>query len=562
MYYQNYTFWWLIFICFLISCKKEVDFDSLERPNYEGEWQAPLFKTHITFQSLIDKANEHLDIDYLYDEKSNLLTFIYRDSISATVPEEYYKLKDHILNAQIVMPHEQIPAEYQSFIDDFAVPPGVESYTFDTTFSIPVKDIALDSENEVIQSTRIDYIILDDGELTLDIQNNFNHPIDLTLTINALEAPSGNPTETSVTLGPKMSKNVDISLNGKKLMLSENQEEANPFEATASFTVSPVEGNMLSEDDNLSLTFEMKRMSYDVIVGQLGNFSVPITEGDLALNLFDDIDDDADIYLADPEINLHIYNTSGVPLALDIKQLDFINPDESVESVTYENNTPIDLAYVPDVADRGDEAITTHTINNDNTQNLGNIFSLAPQKLLYDFGINVEGLQGQHYFLANDSEVGVIAEARIPLHGSVGRYFVSDTFSVDLAASLADEDTIVEQAEIKLITENTLPLDIYNQCYFLDEDRNIIDSLFQKGETQLLSAAQVNEEGLLVNPSSNVTKVNINRSRYYHISKSAYMVSKTRLSTAQGGDIPVKIIGSYGFDLNVGVSAKFDADLN
>lgn len=560
---QNYTFWCLIFISCFFSCKKEVDFDSLENPNYEGEWQVPLIKTHITFQELIEEANQYLNIDFIYDEESELFTLIHRDSIAASVPEEYYKLTDHNFSARIKMPDQQIPSEYEPIVDDHnTVPPGTDPHTFDTTFIVPIEDVALDRDDEVIEGAQIDYMILDNGQMLINIKNNFEHPVDITLTLSSIETTSGEPVKTSTTVEPNTSRDITIPLTGRKLILEGDNENPNTFEATATFTLYPIEGNTLSEEDYIDLSFEIKDMNYDLVVGQLGEFTVPIPEGSLELNLFDDVDKNADIQLEDAGIDLQILNSSGVPMNLDIEQLDFITADESNESVSYDNDEPISINYVEDVSQRGDEATTTYSINNSNTQNLRSIFSLAPEKLAYKLNVDVAGSTGQQNFLAKESQVGVIAEAKIPLHGSVSHYFVSDTFSIDLAVDLADEDTIVEQAQLKIVCENTLPFDIYNQSYFLDEDRNVIDSLFHDGLTQLLASSQVNEEGLLLTPSKKVITVNISRKRYADISKSAYLVTHIRFRSAEGGDIPVKVIGSYGFTLGMGISAKFDADLN
>lgn len=90
-------------------------------------------------------------------------------------------------------------------------------------------------------------------------------------------------------------------------------------------------------------------------------------------------------------------------------------------------------------------------------------------------------------FITGDSYFVVNVAVEVPLNGSVNQLVVTDTLEIDL-----DDFESVQSAEFKSITSNDFPADMRIQVFFLDENGNSIDQLFN-GEGFDLEAAPVQE---------------------------------------------------------------------
>lgn len=550
-------------ILIFTSCKEDVDLESLKKPDYEGKWQVPVAKTHLTINELISEVKDDIDVNYIYDESTKTFSIIYRDSISGTVPEDYYKLDNRSFGANISIPEDQVPPEYLPFYNIGVVPPGTNSYTFNTTFTTSLDSITLDQDNQYITDASIDYIILYDGSLGLRIQNNFDHDVEIAITLNAIRESNGSPVEINNTLLPGETATPTVNLKDKELVFNNDGSNQNEFIADVSFTVNPVTGNSLSEDDHIDLNFSFNNLEYDLIVGQLGSYTIPMSRSEIDLGIFNNNEDIPTIHIENPKIKLAFWNSGGVPLELQIDELEFTGENVDDGTIEYVDPNPVQLNFIQSLAQRGDVVQTEYYIDKSNTSNLGDIINLAPNQLSYDISLDVQGQSNQQYFLARDSELGVVAEGQLPLHGSVGEYIYKDTLEAEFDFGISENgDTIVQEAELKLITFNGLPFDIGAQLYFLDENHTVLDSLFEEGNKNIFKSSTVDEQGLRVSETAEVTKVILSKEKYGRISGTQHIVIRGRLISAQNGQVPVKILGDYGFRLNIGASATFNVDLN
>lgn len=262
------------------------------------------------------------------------------------------------------------------------------------------------------------------------------------------------------------------------------------------------------------------------------------------------------VQVVDPRMEVVIDNGIGLPLTVAFET--FAGLNAAGDSVLLQNQTladGLDLAY-PRLSERGQLAQTTLRLDNSNA-NMSDLLALLPTHLGVRYRLSLRTPDaGQPQFIDEDNLIHVRVRNEVPLHFSTPGLSYADTFRLNSEFPPSD---LVEWAEFKLITENGLPLGSELQIYFFDENRQLIDSLYDDGN-RLFSPAAVNSEGLPTNVVPHELRVMLTRAEYDRFSQASFLGYRIFLNTTDQGAVPVKLTSGQQLGIKLGLRAVINAN--
>ena len=295
------------------------------------------------------------------------------------------------------------------------------------------------------------------------------------------------------------------------------------------------------------------------------DFDVQYAEGYLGTDLYaltpDTIDfgllDEwltADIYFADPRINILAQNSFGVPVRLIPNAIGILT--QSGQQVPLRSNfiaDGIDFNY-PDIGEVGKIEETFFSFNTDNS-NIDSLISSKPVALYYDLNAipNPDQDTTIRGFLDCESEVSFQIEVLIPMEGRVSNISFADTIRPDFQ----DFDD-AQAVEFKLVADNEIPIGIEVQAYFVNSDYEILDSLFL-GDKLIVPAAIIDPiSGMVVSPSNKITLAPVDEPRLSKMIDAEYIILSSIFHTANEPESNIVLLQDQQLDLRMGMKVLIE----
>jgi len=298
--------------------------------------------------------------------------------------------------------------------------------------------------------------------------------------------------------------------------------------------------------------------------------TLPIDSIDLNLELFNKAAGGS-FYFHEPEINIYITNSFGVPLAIRFPTLlarSFVNTPPKVP-IKIKGDTAPDITFAPLPSTAppplyppppgpGVET-TTYSFNKGNS-NIQEVLEISPKYIYYGVIANLNNPPIFPNFVSDASEFSVEVEVVLPLYGNASDFMLVDTLDFELGLS-TDTFQAVEYAEFKLNVDNGLPVDINIQLDFIDssDPSKILESLLDINSEVFLSAKVVNE--VVTQSTLKTTTIPVDRPKLEKIGRADKVIIKAKLATANvvtPGNPPfVKFYSDYALDLKLGVRVQF-----
>ena len=227
------------------------------------------------------------------------------------------------------------------------------------------------------------------------------------------------------------------------------------------------------------------------------------------------------------------------------------------------SNTPITIDAsanpvridAPDITMVGQSVSSESTIDSKNSD-----LHLAATSDLVGFGYSVRAIANpegiQDNFLLDDSQLDINIEGLIPLHLRMQDVVLADTFNFfDLGS---DEDAEFSQENIdsmmvRLETDNSMPLNLGIQVYFVDSAQNWIrlDSLFKDDRDVFLSGV-IDADGRVIRATNKVTSVELTRSQIKNIVDADKLLLKAFIDTPENETRDVKFYSGNALKFKLG----------
>ena len=317
---------------------------------------------------------------------------------------------------------------------------------------------------------------------------------------------------------------------------------------------------------NVAIDFSMSNLEFSFIKGDFKTYAFSEVANTFSLGLPQSNFPD-NIAFTNPSVEIGVLNSSGIEYGLDINELSITKPDNSVVLITgtYDDAT---LLVAPSTFP-GEIVQSDFLINNVNTENLIPLLNDIPSSVFFK-GLataNPNGAPIGLNFVTDTSELVVNAKLVLPLEGYVNGYALTDTIKAKLNIDTTGVFSL-ENINLRLQVENNFPFTIGLQMYFLDaiDSTIILDSLFlTKADQEIFPAAQVDNSGLVIAPTSLTSDISIDHDKYERIKDAGSTVLVATLSTPGAADTPqksVRIATSNYLTLGLGISAQAYVDPN
>ncbi|MBY0426989.1 MAG: hypothetical protein K2Q22_15240 [Cytophagales bacterium] len=542
------------------SCIRTEDF---KNPKLNSSWD-PSFAIPIISSNLrvIDAVNK-ADTQNIYLNSEGYYTIRYRDTVFTLPANEIIAFPDQNLTSKLRATNSFVP-----------ILPAGNTLAATTTSSFQM------SLNNGMKLKNAD---LSGGNLNLSFSSDFKHDVTIEFQFTGL-----------VKNGVTLSKTYDLSYTGSTPVVKTDNIDLNGYTISTDpnyrlpYTVKITlkgSGNSVSPNEFLQVTSSTTNLKYSKWVGNAGSFLIPVPEGQVQVGVFNQAIPVADISLVKPSLTVKFINSFGIPSFFGITKL--------YSTTAYDLNTFYQItttAFSPNLYNRSTGtwtglkdilypapsnvsaasavSVTTPFVIDNTNSNLVGILNPAPKFIHYGTSVYVNGSSDDNY-IRSDSKLSVFTEIDLPLYGYISVYGLADTFNI----SLPTKDN-VKSVTVRLFTDNSIPIRMNLQGYFLDSLNHKIDSLVTFSTT---TVAGFNETGPVVaepaiydangNLISNVTLFKdfvYPYARYATIAKCKKMILKGDLVSSKVSTPPT----NYNFKITpnmkmtVKLSMKIDLTVN
>jgi hypothetical protein len=505
-----------------LGCKKG-DFENAILTEHTAEYAFPLFNTELKVSDLIGNILEENTVgDTIIINPDNTVTLSYSGDITESKAVDIFNFLDTL------------------------IPIAVDS----SFFTLPVKT------PDGVQLSRVD---LSGGTLTMAIKNTMTEPINITLTIPQLSL-NGQAYSYTFTIQPGLSVFTPlIELDGWKLNSSNNL-------ITFIYDAYLPDGTRIPKLPASSglpaVVGFMNKATFYYLEGYWGKVTYGLSTDVIDIDI-NNTNLDGNVKVKNPRITITVFNSFGFPTRGLIKYLRFVSKNGDLIElqsplIQQGSDVGIDFAY-PSLAlnEVGQSKATTFYFDDTNS-NIEELFNSQPVQMIYqvDGLANADNNTALLGFVTDSSSVRMNVKVELLLEGQLKDFGADQTLNLDFGSF--SDSTAFEEAEFKLVTENTMALSTNLQIYFKDANSNILDSLFVGAAQDIIKAGPVDPlTGFTTGTTRTETFIPMSAVRFENLRKNAKIAFlKTTFTSAENGSIPIKILANQSAVVKMGVRVK------
>ncbi|MDX2278755.1 MAG: hypothetical protein NW218_04170 [Saprospiraceae bacterium] len=509
-----------LFSGFFSACTRE-DLEQVEISDHTAEFAFPLFSTDLLMKDLmLNILNDTLSGDTLYINSDNSMTLIYTGDVA-----------------------EKKATDIFNFLENGLVPIA------DSVSSSPIQ------APDGVTVTRAD---IKSGTITLIIYNNTPDTVSGIFEITQMSANgvvfnypfTVPPTPSTVWISPPIDLSGNILLSGSNL-LEFKYYAYNKDGVRIAFP--PINGGFAP----VFVSFQNLTFSY--LQGYWGYSSYPLTRDTIEIDL-NQTNLDGNVKVKNPKVTMKISNSWGFPTRGKIKYLSFIGKDgtEYKLNSTIFVDDAVDFEFPDFTKNEVGQTKYTYLKMDESNSNIAEIFNAQPTRLVYE----VEGISNANLdpnvigFLTDSSNIKLSVGVELLLEGSADNFQTDQTLDLDFGTYSALDTTEIEAVEFKLVTENQTAISAAVQIFFLDENENMVDSLFVGGPQFIMNAAPVNAQGIVSGVTRKENFIPMSIARFERVRTTKKAVLQAAFTTANGGQIPVKLLATDQVVIKMGLKVK------
>ena len=209
----------------------------------------------------------------------------------------------------------------------------------------------------------------------------------------------------------------------------------------------------------------------------------------------------------------------------------------------------------PTFEEMGEVKLTYFEFTKDNS-NVREIFEDRIAKFNYNIDAIANPSDDPDFlgYMTSDSYYAVQLNVEVPLNLSVNQLKVTDTLDINLPDN---EVSYIDTAELKLIVENNFPIDVTTQLYLMNDQDEVIDSIFDKGPIFLAGGTYDGTETL-----SDVDKqtyfIDFSANKLANLKETKRLLVQPTFQSTQGDGEYVWIYKDFGIRIKMG--AKFSLE--
>lgn len=525
------------------SCTDDYfEFDKIKSDNWRPELAFPLVNSTLTLEDIIIKNDSNETIQE--DPNTGILEIIYEGRVFSA-------------NGALAV---NIPT--QSIQEGFELPASIPSNNSGGTLTQTFKtDFEFDNQGSDLE---IDSLFLKQGVLAMQIENDFEHNVEVEITFPTFRNASGNPLTLLYNLpaAPNSSsfsmRSSSQSLTNYTLNMTEDRNGSPdintfPAEVKVTFNLTPNVGS--NSNDQIRINGNINNLDFKNFWGYIGKTNLNLDEDTIKINLFRNFRNGT-FFLSNPLLDINVTNSFGTPIEFNFQRLFARNVDKNPNRIGINIPTnPISLNYPTTF---GSE-VTSSQLDNANS-NIDSVVSFLVKEIIYksEAELNPNGKTTTRNFLTDTSKIGLDVYLRLPFEGRASGFRLIDTLDFNF-----ENSENIEEGLVRVKMENGFPIDAEVQVIFLDENFLPIDSLYADGQEELVVSSITDINGKTIQNSKKITDVTISRERLEKLSDGKFAIVRAVLQSEDAlQQNNVKFFDNYRLSINLGIKAKILIDIN
>jgi len=402
--------------------------------------------------------------------------------------------------------------------------------------------------------SRFDSISFQGGEMQIEIASGFRHLGVVTISSEFIHDPEGKNYSKTIPItssGGFFSSQVNHLLDGYSL---ETITQGDSSVIRLDYDLALINsGNPINPGESCMITIRLLDLEFYSLFGYIDPAEVVSDSGEQKISFYSDFPALSHLKLADPRINLRTESSLGIPFELTLDKVMATAEDMTTLSLEFYEGHPFKIP-APSLSQMGETVEGEFHINNQ-TSNFHELLNLAPSSLSYRFtGGPDPDILDQNHFLLSTSRFLLAAEFLLPLDLKYTKYALSDTLEFELGEEGVDT-TIIKDVLLKVSTVNELPIELDLQLYLLDENRTLLDSVFEQ-EGVFLAGSEVDPGGLLLSASEQSNSASFPTEKLGILGQVRYIVVRASLVTSENGEQYVKFYSDYSLDFEISLHAS------
>ena len=311
-------------------------------------------------------------------------------------------------------------------------------------------------------------------------------------------------------------------------------------------------------DKELKGKLSVTNIDYDYVTGYLGKSDV-LGEGSIDLDLFKRVRSGT-LTFDVPRITTTISNGVGATaIVRDDGQGLYIRGknDRLAPGKVIDIGSSIEGFELQPAKSLDQPQLSAFEINRDTEPQFGEFLAVLPTHIEARVPVQLgtdEILFDQ--FIKDDAIISVNMDLELPMRFSADRFILLDT--VEFALVFDAEKFEAKSASVTANYESNFPLELIFQTIFLDENYEVIDSLFN--EIKIIESAEIDDKGNVVKPLKGTFFTELKDDQLAFLRTTTYAVPVVRFNTPESKFVELKSF--YTMKMKVAGEIATDVDLN
>lgn len=477
-----------LMVMLVSSCDRFEDFTRLDQIDGEMEFKpaivAPLAYGDFSLEDVLTSLDSSGLIGQYED---NLLYVYYKDTAYSVTADEMLDVPNKFSET--------------TYIDDDIDPAAWALLPPNIVYSFPKIDTM---DFTIEEGDKIDSIFLKGGNVNIEVSSEFKHSGTLTVTSPHICDSDGDtlvfPFTISETDGSYYS-NRDYPADGYKIAV-QNEGDRGYVRVNYTLALRKEDGVPINPDEVASIDMTFEEMDFSHIYGFVAEREVLDVNQTLDIALFDMVASLASIKFKNPEFALIVHNSYGLEAELDLSDVEARSGhDGSIIPLAFDDpNDTLFTILAPTIDMIGESITSIKYISGDNS-NIEDILAEYPDQFNFNLSAktgNAPGA-GPQNFLLDTSKMDIELEVVLPMWLQAGDLTLQDTMEMDF--EMLGDLNFIDSVKLSVRSENEFPVEARIQGYFLTDSTSnfqVIDSLFDDGSQPVIVAAQVDDEGDII----------------------------------------------------------------
>ncbi len=443
----------------------------------------------------------------------------------------------------------------------FTVPPGVSNYPLKPGEGLPADFFKPENlQFDLGNGAELSKIVVRTGILSVNFSNDIAEPLDLEYNITSA-TKNGQVFSIKETVPPgKNSLQKNYNLAGYELNLVANGKY-NTIVQTYSLSLNAnANAVLLNTGDGAFVEVNYSNIVADYVEGYFGQQTITLDADTVDFGLIEDFDA-GNFMLSDATMDFTLINEFGVDFKGGISGISSINtPKNKVVPLSNDQLSHIEMIG----AERtyyGFKSRQEVFPFNKNNSNITAFISNLPDKLSYHGEVTINPFgkaHGHTNFAFYNTGVRLLADIDIPVRFTADRFILQTTSDTDFRN--VEQLDHVNTGSFVITASNGYPFAAELQIYLMDERKTIIDSLFTPGMNRI-EGGQVSAQNDVIASTVSVVRVPMDKARIEKL-KNCRSIRTVSSLIMPPNPPDIKILESYGFDVNIITELNYNVAIN